>query len=54
MSKQRLKETYERIRATIDAFETWDGPQDLAGALAILVHTAFHLGQIRQSLCLLR
>jgi hypothetical protein len=50
-SKRRLKASYERVVALLRSLDTWEGENDVAGALEILVHTAFHLGQIRQALC---
>jgi hypothetical protein len=40
--------------STIRGFETWDGENDIAGALAIAVHTAYHLGEIRQATCVVK
>jgi hypothetical protein len=53
-SKQRLRESYERVVAHMKTFETWDVENQLGEALAIIVHTAYHLGEIRQALCTLR
>lgn len=52
--KRRLRESHERVMATINLFENWDGKYDIAGALSILVHTAYHLGGIRQALGAIR
>jgi hypothetical protein len=32
----------------------WDSENAIGGALAIVVHTAYHLGEIRQALCTLK
>jgi hypothetical protein len=32
-------------------FDAWDGKNEIAAALAIVVHTAYHLGEIRQAMC---
>jgi hypothetical protein len=48
--KRRLRASHERAMTTINSFEKWDGKYDIAGALSILVHTAYHLGGIRQAL----
>ena len=53
-SKGRLRASYQRIMKLLKGFDTWQGEQELAGALAILVHTAYHLGEIRQALCTVR
>jgi hypothetical protein len=52
--QQRLRDTYQQVRALFESFETWDGEEDISGALAIVVHTAYHLGEIRQGLGVLR
>lgn len=52
--KRRLRESHERAMATINSFEKWDGKYDIAGALSILVHTAYHLGGIRLTLGAIR
>ena len=43
--------SYHRIIYTWKSFVAWDGEEELGGALAIVVHTAYHLGEIRQALC---
>lgn len=50
-SKHRLRESYQRALTLMRSFDTWQGENDIAGSLAILVHTAYHLGEIRQALC---
>ena len=50
-SKRRLRETYERVLKRIQSLEPWEGEDAIGVALAILAHSAFHLGQIRQALC---
>lgn len=49
----RLRESYARVRATMEGFDSWDNDSRLGGAVAIVVHTAHHLGEIRQMLCVL-
>ena len=49
-----LRASYEQVMATIRGFEAWDGENELPGALAVVVHTAHHLGEIRQMLCAIR
>lgn len=53
-SQQRLRSTYQRVRATMQGLENWDGENEVGGALAMVVHTAYHLGEIRQALCVLK
>jgi hypothetical protein len=52
--KQRLKSTYQEVVALCRGFDTWQGENELGGALAIVVHTAYHLGEIRQALCVIK
>ena len=52
--KQRLKLTYQGLTALVKSLETWQGENELGGALAIVVHTAYHLGEIRQALCTIK
>lgn len=52
--KQALRESYTRVRATMEGFDSWDNDHRVGGAVAIIVHTAHHLGEIRQMLCVLR
>jgi hypothetical protein len=52
--KQKLKQTYQRVFAMLRGRDTWDDETSIGGALAIVVHTAYHLGEIRQALCTLK
>ena len=52
--KQRLRAAYQDLTALVKGFETWQGENELGGALAIVVHTAYHLGEIRQALCTIK
>ena len=49
--KEALQASYRRVRATMEGFDSWDNDSRVGGALAIVVHTAHHLGEIRQMLC---
>ncbi len=50
--KTEFKTTYERIRDRFKSSQTWD--EDRVGeALAILIHSAYHLGSIRQMMRLI-
>jgi hypothetical protein len=44
-----LEERYRALRRTIETYPSW-GDDLIGDALAILVHTAYHLGAIRQIL----
>lgn len=52
--KARLRDSYTRVRATLERLDSWDNNHRVGGAVAIVVHTAHHLGEIRQMLCVLR
>jgi len=52
--KERLRGAYRSVLGVMKGFDTWEGENDVSGALAVLVHTAYHLGEIRQALCTVR
>ncbi len=52
--KQGLRESYERIRALIHDVAAWPSEREIGGAMALVVHSAYHLGEIRQALCTLK
>lgn len=52
--RQRLRDTYQQVRAQVQGLEARDGADEFSEALAIVVHTAYHLGEIRQALGVLR
>jgi hypothetical protein len=45
--RDRLRASHSRVTALMKSFDGWDGENEIGGALAIVVHTAYHLGQIR-------
>jgi hypothetical protein len=49
--KSSLRESYNRIKILINDTTEWSSEQQIGGAMAIIVHTAYHLGEIRQALC---
>jgi len=51
--KHKLKDTYLRIEKMFHDNPVWN-EDTIGGALAIVVHTAYHLGEIRQALCTLK
>jgi hypothetical protein len=53
-SQQRLRETYGQIRELATSMSTWEGDNEVGGALALLMHNAYHLGEIRQALCTIK
>jgi hypothetical protein len=50
----QLKGTYQRVLSLLRGFESWEEEGRIGGALAIVVHTAYHLGEIRQALCVIK
>lgn len=50
----RLRAAYDGIRALIADTPEWPDEQYVGGAIATIVHTAYHLGEIRQALCTLK
>ena len=49
--KTRLRAAYDQTRVMLRGIENWEHNDAIGGSLAILVHTAYHLGEIRQALC---
>ena len=49
--KTQLRESYERIKKLFRDTAEWPSEQHVGGAIAAIVHTAYHLGEIRQALC---
>jgi hypothetical protein len=52
--KTRLRANYDCIKILIHDAPTWPSEREIGGAIATIVHTAYHLGEIRQALCTLR
>ncbi|HLO33052.1 MAG TPA: hypothetical protein VK249_28155 [Anaerolineales bacterium] len=52
--QDQLKETYQRILVLLQGVENWNDERPIGGALAIAVHTAYHLGEIRQAMCIVK
>ncbi|HEX7999603.1 MAG TPA: hypothetical protein VF528_14545 [Pyrinomonadaceae bacterium] len=52
--KRRLQASYHRVLTTMENYEKWEGEYGVSGSLAVLVHTAYHLGGIRQALCAIK
>ncbi len=48
--KGKLRDKYSNVREIINGVEDWDGDA-MSNAWAIVVHTAYHLGEIRQATC---
>lgn len=52
--KAELRASYDRLKQLLADTTEWPSERHVGGAIAAVVHTAYHLGQIRQSLCVLR
>jgi len=52
--KSSLRESYDRLKTLINETTEWSSEQQIGGAIATIVHTAYHLGEIRQALCTLK
>jgi hypothetical protein len=52
--KTNLRESYNRIKQLIADTTEWPSEWHIGGAIASIVHTAYHLGEIRQALCTLK
>ena len=49
-----LRQSYKRILELINWINSWPSDYEIAGAIAVIVHTAYHLGEIRQALCTIK
>jgi hypothetical protein len=52
--QSELRVNYNRILDLIKSAPAWPSEAEIASAIAIVAHTAYHLGEIRQALCTLR
>lgn len=52
--KLSLRASYDRIKVLINDTTEWSGEDEIGGAMATIVHTAYHLGEIRQALCIIK
>jgi hypothetical protein len=52
-SKNKLKQTYQHMNKLFHENKMWN-EDTIGGSMAIVVHTAYHLGEIRQALCVLK
>jgi len=52
--QEQLKETYQRVISMLKNLEDWNDDRPIGGALAIAIHTAYHLGEIRQAMCVVK
>lgn len=52
--KSELRERYDRIKTFINETTEWSNERLIGGVIATIVHTAYHLGEIRQALCIVK
>lgn len=52
--QDELRTKYDSILTLINSAAGWPGEDEIGSALAVVAHTAYHLGEIRQALCILR
>ncbi len=52
--KVDLRGSYDRIKALIVDTPEWSTEMQIGGAIGVIAHTAYHLGEIRQALCMLQ
>jgi len=51
--KNNLRAAYQRMSELFKENQVWN-EDTIGGSMAIVVHTAYHLGEIRQALCTLK
>ena len=54
MLKSNLRQSYNRIKTLIKDMPSWPSEREIGGAIAMIAHNAYHLGEIRQALCTLK
>jgi len=52
--QDQLKETYRRVISMLQTLDNWNDEHPIGGTLAIAIHTAYHLGEIRQAMCIVK
>ena len=50
----QLRQTYQRVLSMLQKCENWNEERPIGGAIAMAVHTAYHLGEIRQATCVVK
>jgi hypothetical protein len=53
-TKIELRASYDLILQLVEDTRSWPGETEIGGAIGIVAHTAYHLGEIRQALCTLK
>lgn len=52
--KIELRQSYNRVKSLIQDTPAWPSEREIGSAIGMVVHTAYHLGEIRQALCALK
>jgi hypothetical protein len=52
--QDELRASYDRIVALVHNTPDWNNMRTIGGAIGVIAHTAYHLGEIRQALCTIR
>ena len=52
--QDELRTNYVRIQDLLKSTPDWSSEREIGGAIAVIAHTAYHLGEIRQALCTLK
>jgi len=52
--RDELRTSYNNLLNLIKSAPEWTGEDEIASMVAVVAHTAYHLGEIRQALCSLR
>ena len=52
--KTELRTSYNGMLKVVGVTSEWPSVTDIGGAIAVVVDTAYHLGEIRQALCVLK
>jgi hypothetical protein len=49
-----LRHSYANIQDLVKTTPTWPSEREIGGAMGVIAHTAYHLGEIRQALCIIK
>ena len=52
--KAELRRSYDSVQELIKTTPEWPSEMEIGGAMGVIAHTAYHLGEIRQALCTLK
>lgn len=52
--QNELRINYQNMRKYIESVQEWPNAETVGTAMAIIAHSAYHLGEIRQAMCVLK